>query len=90
VVNFNEYALNEHTMLEVSQVITHPDYNWGPQSDPHDLGIPSGEAPSSRRADQPANPYFLDYLRDTGQLRDGAEEADFTVVLRRAGAGVRL
>jgi len=33
-VNFDEYALNEPTLLKVEQVITHPDYNWGPTSDP--------------------------------------------------------
>jgi hypothetical protein len=29
-VNFDVNALNEDTLLDVAEVITHPDYNWGP------------------------------------------------------------
>ena len=35
-VNFHQDALNKKTLLDVEQVITHPDYNWGPTSNPHD------------------------------------------------------
>ena len=37
-VNFDQYALNGGTLLEVEEVITHPDYRWGPTSNPHDVG----------------------------------------------------
>ncbi len=29
-VNFDQDALNEGTLLDVAEVITHPDYWWGP------------------------------------------------------------
>ena len=29
----------ESALLAVEQVITHPDYDWGPQSNPHDVGV---------------------------------------------------
>lgn len=81
-VNFDEDALNESTLLDVETFITHPDYNWGPQSNPHDVGIlilsqaPEGITP----AKLPPYEGFLDELRAEGKLRKGKEEADFTVV----------
>jgi secreted trypsin-like serine protease len=80
-VNFDEDALNESTLLDVETFITHPDYNWGPQSNPHDVGILILEEPLLDIT--PATlPYegFLDDLRAAGELRKGKEEADFTVV----------
>jgi hypothetical protein len=38
-VNFDQDALNADTLLEVEEVITHPEYWWGPTSNPHDVGI---------------------------------------------------
>jgi secreted trypsin-like serine protease len=81
-VNFDEDALNESTLLDVETFITHPDYNWGPQSNPHYVGIlilsqaPEGITP----AKLPPYEGFLDELRAEGKLRKGKEEADFTVV----------
>jgi secreted trypsin-like serine protease len=80
-VNFDQYALNEKTLLDVEQVITHPDYNWGPQSNPHDVGVLILAEPVTDIA--PANlppEEFLDQLRKEGKLRQGKNEADFTVV----------
>ena len=37
-VNFDTDALNEDTLLNVEEVITHPKYDWG-DSDPHDVGV---------------------------------------------------
>jgi len=79
-VNFNENALEASTLLDVQLVITHPDYNWGPYSNPHDVGIlileqPVGITPAIL-------PYegLLNDLRAAGLLRKGKEEADFTIV----------
>jgi secreted trypsin-like serine protease len=80
-VNFDQDALNEATLLEVEQVITHPGYWWGPQSNPHDVGVLILAEPVSGIT--PANlpeAGFLDQLRKQGKLRQGREEADFTVV----------
>lgn len=38
-VNFDKYALKENTLLKVEEVITHPNYYWGPQSNPYDVGV---------------------------------------------------
>jgi len=81
-VNFDPYALNEKTLLDVEQVITHPDYYWGPTSNPHDVGVLILEKPVKKRI-KPANlpeEGFLDQLLAEGKLRQGKEEADFTVV----------
>ena len=81
-VNFDEYALNEKTLLDVEQVITHPDYYWGPTSNPHDVGVLILEEAVKKRI-KPANlPYegFLDDLMAAGELRHGSEGAKFTLV----------
>ena len=81
-MNFDEYALNDKTLLDVEQVITHPDYYWGPTSNPHDVGVLILEKPVKKRI-KPANlpeEGFLDQLLAEGKLRQGKEEADFTVV----------
>jgi len=78
-VTFDEDAL-AGTLLVVEAVITHPDYNWGPRSNPHDVGVliltnPTGITPATLPEEG-----FLDKLRAEGKLRKGKEEADFTVV----------
>jgi secreted trypsin-like serine protease len=80
-VNFDEDALNTGTLRLVEQVITHPDYWWGPTSNPHDVGILILAEPVTdiEPATLPEEG-FLDNLRKAGELRQGKEEADFTVV----------
>jgi len=80
-VNFDEYALNRPTLLKVAEVITHPDYNWGPSSNPHDVGVLILEEPVTGIV--PANlpsVGFLDQLWNEGKLRQGKNEADFSLV----------
>jgi len=81
-VNFDQYALNKKTMLNVEQVITHPDYYWGPTSNPHDVGVLILEKPVKKT--KPANlpeEGFLDQLLAEGKLRhQGSDGAKFTVV----------
>jgi Trypsin len=80
-VNFDQYALNEATLLDVEQVITHPDYNWGPTSNPHDVGVlilaepVVGITPAALPEEG-----FLDELRNEGLLGHGSDKAKFTVV----------
>jgi secreted trypsin-like serine protease len=80
-VNFDQDALNENTLLEVEAVIPHPDYYWGPQSNPHDVGvlILAGPVTDIEPADLPYEG-FLDDLRAEGLLNQGKEKAKFTVV----------
>ena len=80
-VNFDQYALNKKTMLNVEQVITHPDYYWGPTSNPHDVGVLILEKPVKKT--KPANlpeEGFLDQLLAEGKLRRGSDGAKFTLV----------
>jgi len=81
-VNFDQYALNKKTMLDVEQVITHPDYYWGPTSNPHDVGVLILEKPVKKT--KPANlpeEGFLDQLLAEGKLRhQGSDGAEFTLV----------
>lgn len=80
-VNFDEWALNPATMLEVSQVITHPDYNWGPQSNPYDVGVLVLAEPATGIVPATLPPEgFLDDLRDAGVLRQGHDGAKIVVV----------
>jgi secreted trypsin-like serine protease len=80
-VNFDQYALNPDTLLVVDQVITHPDYNWGPTSNPHDVGalILAEPVTDTLPANLP-NEGFLDDLRKEGKLRQGGNAAEFTLV----------
>jgi len=81
-VNFHQYALNTKTLLEVEKVITHPDYNWGPTSDPHDVGVLVLEKPVKKRIQPATLPEegFLDQLLAEGKLRQGSGGAKFTLV----------
>jgi len=81
-VNFHQNALNEKTLLDVEKVITHPDYNWGPTSNPNDVGVLILKKPVKKRIEPATLPEegFLDQLLAEGRLREGSNEADFTVV----------
>jgi hypothetical protein len=79
-VNFDQYAVNEETLLEVAEVITHPDYEWG-GSNPHDVGLLVLAEPVEDIA--PAalpEEGFLDALKTEGALRVKSEGAKFVVV----------
>jgi len=80
-VTFDQNASSPSVLYNVVQAITHPDYYWGPQSNPHDVGILVLEVPVSGIT--PANlPYegFLDDLWATKELKHGKDKAKFTVV----------
>lgn len=80
-VNFDQNALNEATMLDVTEVITHPDYNWGPTSNPHDVGVLILAEPVNDLTPASLPPAgFLDNLKAEGKLRQGSDGAKFTVV----------
>lgn len=80
-VNFDQYAFNGATLLNVEQVITHPDYWFGPYSNPHDVGVLILEEPVLNIA--PAilpEEGFLDALKNEGLMRQGSNGAKFTLV----------
>jgi len=80
-VNFDQYALNQPTFLDVEQVITHPDYWWGPMSNPHDVAALVLAEPVTDI--EPANlpeEGFLDELKRKGGLTRGSDKAKFTLV----------
>jgi hypothetical protein len=80
-VNFDQYALKEKTLLEVTDVITHPDYWWGPTSNPHDLGVLILKKPVKRI--EPAKlpeAGFLDSLKEAGLLDQESNRGKFTLV----------
>jgi secreted trypsin-like serine protease len=79
-VNFDEYALTE-PMLDVEAWITHPDYNWGPTSNPRDVAVLILEEPVTgiTPATLPEEG-FLKELKKAGELRRGPEGTKFTVV----------
>jgi secreted trypsin-like serine protease len=80
-VNFDQYALNSKTMLDVAQVILHPDYNWGPTSNPHDVAVLILAKPVKKLKPATLAPLgFLDELKEQGKLREGSNGAKFTVV----------
>lgn len=60
---------------------SHPDYWWGPTSNPHDVGVVALLAPVTDRgfAELPTSG-FLDDLKKDGLLRSGREGAKFRVV----------
>jgi secreted trypsin-like serine protease len=80
-VNFDEYALNEATLLDVAEVLPHPDYNWGPTSNPHDVGalILAEPVTNILPATLPAEG-FLDELKADGKLKEHRQRAKFTMV----------
>jgi secreted trypsin-like serine protease len=80
-VTFEQDASDPSTLLEVAEVITHPDYYWGSQSNPHDVGVLILAEPFTdiEPATLPEEG-FLDDLKATGNLKHGANKAKFTVV----------
>jgi hypothetical protein len=68
-------------LLEVAEIITHPDYNWGPTSNPYDVGALTLAEPVTdiEPATLPTEG-FLDNLREEGKLNQGKEKAKFTLV----------
>ncbi|MFC1878783.1 trypsin-like serine protease [Chloroflexota bacterium] len=79
-VNFDPYALTLDTLLNVSEVITHPDYEWG-GSNPHDVALLILEEPVE--GIQPATlpeAGFMETLLKAGELKHGADTAKLTVV----------
>lgn len=80
-VNFNQDGTNLKGILDVAQVITHPDYWWGPTSNPHDVGvlILKKTVKNLKPANLPEEG-FLDQLLAEGKLRQGSEGAKFTLV----------
>jgi secreted trypsin-like serine protease len=69
------------TWYPVSEIVSHPDYNWGPTSDPHDVGLLVLQNPVSD-IDPAALPTlgFLNNVREEGLLGAGRNAAKFTVV----------
>ena len=80
-VNFDQDALNQDTLLNVAEIITHPDYYWGPTSNPHDVGVLvlTGPVENIEPATLPEDG-FLDALKKDRVLGKGPDKADFVVV----------
>lgn len=76
----SENALTEG-LLDVEEIISHPDYYWGPNSNPYDVGVlilveeVTGITPATLPDEG-----FLDELKSEGKLREGSAGAKFTVV----------
>jgi hypothetical protein len=80
-VNFNQDGTDLEGLLDVAEVVTHPDYRWGPQSNPHDVAVlvlaepVAGITPATLPDEG-----FLDRLDEEGKLKHGQERAKFTLV----------
>jgi secreted trypsin-like serine protease len=79
-VSFNAEGALEEGWLLVKDVITHPDYDWGPTSNPYDVGALILEQNSDITPAQLPEEGFLDQLKANGILKQGSERAKFTVV----------
>jgi secreted trypsin-like serine protease len=81
-VNFNQDGTNLEGILDVAQVITHPDYWWGPTSNPHDVGVLILAKKVKNRIEPAKLPKagFLDELLEKGKLQQGSDGAEFTMV----------
>jgi hypothetical protein len=80
-VSFNQDGTNLGGILDVAQVITHPDYWWGPTSNPRDVGVLVLAEPVT--GIEPANlpdEGFLDDLKAARMLNQGKTKASFTLV----------
>ena len=80
-VTFDQDALNPSTLLDVEAVVPHPDYYWGPTSNPHDVGALILAEPYTdvEPAVLPAVG-FLDQLKADGKLKERGQRAKFTMV----------
>jgi len=81
-------AYNPATFLDVEGVQTHPDYWWGPNSDPHDVGVILLNEADTVGIPLATLPYegMLDDLKADGKLNGRHGRAHFTAV----GYGVLL
>jgi hypothetical protein len=80
VVNFDP-GLEVNAWMLADSVVTHPDYSGPGATDTHDIGaVILEEAPAGILPATLPEEGFLDDLRDQGLLRQGKEEADFTLV----------
>jgi secreted trypsin-like serine protease len=79
-VSFNAVDALTEGWLPVNQVITHPDYDWGPASNPYDVGALILEQDSDIPPAQLPDEGFLDQLKADGTLKQGSDRAKFTVV----------
>ena len=77
-VTFDQDALNGATLLEVEEVITHPKYYWGPQSNPHDVGLLILKNPVE--GIDPATPAYEGFLDELKVLDRGSNKGKYTVV----------
>jgi len=80
-VNFDTDALNESTLIPVEEIITHPNFYWGPNSNPYDVGVLILAEPVTDIA--PANlppEGLLDDLRRERKLNRGKVKGKFTMV----------
>jgi hypothetical protein len=75
-----EYPFGGATSIEGTP-ISHPDYYWGPRSNPYDVGVVLLEEPAEGiiPAMLPTEG-FLDDLDEQGMLKQGQNRASFTVV----------
>jgi hypothetical protein len=80
-VNFDPDGTNLEVLLDVADVITHPDYRWGPTSNPRDVGILIlAESVTDIAPAMLPEEGFLDRLQDEGVLKHGQQRAKFTLV----------
>lgn len=79
--DFDQNTLNSSSLFAVEEVITHPEYYWGPQSNPHDVGalILAEPVEDIEPAILPEEG-FLDSLWAEKKLKHGSNKAKFTVV----------
>jgi secreted trypsin-like serine protease len=80
-VNFDQDGTNLDELFDVDDVITHPDYWWGPTSNPRDVAILVLAEPVTDIT--PAilpEEGFLDRLHEEGKLKHGRQRAKFTLV----------
>ncbi len=80
-VSFDPENALENGLLSVEAVITHPDYNFGPYSNPRDVGVliltePVTDLPLATLPDKG----FLDELKAARVLNQGKTKAKFTLV----------
>jgi secreted trypsin-like serine protease len=80
-VSFDPDNALEADLLSVAEIITHPDYNWGPTSNPHDVGVLIlAEVVNDIDLAQLPEEGFLDDLRAAGALNQGKTKGKFILV----------